>query len=73
MGTTRHEQLGAHQHHYACVTQLGIADVSDCLRDAYPLAPNQQVQEMFDIDEPNAPDNWRQARIDLADYAGQSN
>ena len=28
---------------------------------------------MFDIGEPNAPDNWRQARIDLADYAGQSN
>ena len=42
-------------------------------RDAYPAAPNQRVQELFDIDEPGAPDTRRQSRVDLADFAGEPN
>ena len=43
-------------------------------RDAYPVAPNQRVQELFDNGEdPNGPNTWRQARIDLADFAGEPN
>ncbi|MDA1049277.1 MAG: hypothetical protein O3C40_02205, partial [Planctomycetota bacterium] len=42
-------------------------------RDTYPAAPNQRVQELFDIDEPGAADVWRQARVDLADFAGEPN
>ncbi|MFV2065422.1 MAG: hypothetical protein ACC645_00470, partial [Pirellulales bacterium] len=34
-------------------------------RDAYPAAPNQRVQELFDVG------SWRQARVDLADFAGE--
>ncbi len=37
-------------------------------RDAYLAAPNQAVQELFDNTN-----GWRQARVDLADFAGQPN
>ena len=42
-------------------------------RDAYPVAPNQAIQELFDVGDAGAPDTWRQARVDLADFAGEPN
>jgi hypothetical protein len=37
------------------------------------IANRQRVQQLFDTAAPGAPNDWRQARIDLADFAGASN
>ena len=36
-------------------------------------APQVAVQELFDIGDSNAPNSWRQARIDISPFAGQDN
>lgn len=43
------------------------ADVAD----KYNVNPS--VQELYDVGDNNAPDSWRQARINLGEFAGQEN
>ena len=66
--------LGTNNSDYDATRNVGQFDELDYPFVVDPLnALSRQVSELFDVGDNSAPDNWRQARVDLSRFAGEEN